>query len=61
VSASLPLCATCRRRPVDPAFKPFCSDRCRLLDLARWIDGDYRIPDEPVRPDPPESDDTPQS
>jgi endogenous inhibitor of DNA gyrase (YacG/DUF329 family) len=51
----------CRRAPVDPAFKPFCSDRCRLLDLARWIDGDYRIPDEPVSPDLPESDDTPQS
>ena len=56
-----PICARCRRRPVEPAFKPFCSERCRLLDLARWIDGDYRIPAEPVSPDSPESDDTPQS
>jgi endogenous inhibitor of DNA gyrase (YacG/DUF329 family) len=46
---------------VDPAVKPFCSERCRLLDLARWIDGDYRVAAEPVSPDPRESDDTPQS
>lgn len=28
-----------------PAF-PFCSERCRLVDLGRWLAGDYRIPDE---------------
>ena len=27
-----------------PSF-PFCSDRCKLVDLGRWIDGDYAIPD----------------
>jgi uncharacterized protein len=26
-----------------PSF-PFCSDRCRLVDLGRWIDGAYVIP-----------------
>ena len=26
---------------------PFCSDRCRLVDLGRWIDGAYAIPDRP--------------
>jgi endogenous inhibitor of DNA gyrase (YacG/DUF329 family) len=51
----------CRRRPVEPASRPFCSERCRLLDLARWIDGDYRIAAEPVSADSPESDDTPQA
>ena len=25
---------------------PFCSDRCRLVDLGRWIDGAYAIPDK---------------
>jgi endogenous inhibitor of DNA gyrase (YacG/DUF329 family) len=25
---------------------PFCSDRCRLVDLGRWIDGVYAIPDK---------------
>lgn len=27
----------------QPAF-PFCSDRCKLIDLGRWIDGNYMIP-----------------
>jgi endogenous inhibitor of DNA gyrase (YacG/DUF329 family) len=26
-----------------PSF-PFCSERCRLVDLGRWIDGSYVIP-----------------
>src|SRR5262249_48168045 len=29
-----------------PSF-PFCSDRCKLIDLGRWIDGDYAIPGTP--------------
>jgi len=60
VSPEAPLCVFCRRRPVDPAFKPFCSERCRLLDLARWVDGEYRAPGEPVSPEPADTDDTPQ-
>ena len=43
-----PLCVFCRRKPVDPAWRPFCSDRCKLQDLARWADGAYRVPGEPV-------------
>ena len=26
-----------------PSF-PFCSERCRLIDLGRWVDGAYVIP-----------------
>ena len=25
---------------------PFCSDRCRLVDLNRWLDGAYQVPAE---------------
>jgi uncharacterized protein len=25
-------------------FRPFCSARCRLIDLGRWLDGAYRVP-----------------
>jgi endogenous inhibitor of DNA gyrase (YacG/DUF329 family) len=46
-----PLCVLCRRHPVDPAWRPFCSRRCKIQDLARWADGTYRVPAEPV-PDP---------
>lgn len=29
---------------------PFCSERCKLLDLGKWLNEDYRI-SEPLRPD----------
>jgi endogenous inhibitor of DNA gyrase (YacG/DUF329 family) len=31
-----------------PSF-PFCSDRCRLIDLGRWMDGSYTIPGPPTQ------------
>ena len=31
---------------MDPASRPFCSERCRLADLGRWLSEDYRVPDE---------------
>jgi hypothetical protein len=32
----------------DNPFLPFCSERCRLLDLGRWLDGDYHVAGEKV-------------
>jgi uncharacterized protein len=42
------LCVLCKKRPIDPVWRPFCSERCKLVDLGRWVDGSYRIPGEPV-------------
>jgi endogenous inhibitor of DNA gyrase (YacG/DUF329 family) len=42
------LCVQCRQRPVDPRWRPFCSERCKMIDLGRWLSGDYRIPTSPV-------------
>jgi len=56
------VCVFCRRHPVQPAWTPFCSERCKLQDLAKWVDGEYRIPAEPVTGEPAdidEDDDTP--
>ena len=25
---------------------PFCSDRCRLIDLGRWLDEAYAVPEK---------------
>jgi len=25
-------------------FRPFCSERCKLIDLGRWFSGTYSIP-----------------
>jgi endogenous inhibitor of DNA gyrase (YacG/DUF329 family) len=29
--------------PKDWPEWPFCSPRCKLIDLGRWLDGSYRI------------------
>lgn len=40
-------CTICGK-PVAPRAEnrayPFCSDRCRLLDLGKWLGEEYRIP-----------------
>jgi endogenous inhibitor of DNA gyrase (YacG/DUF329 family) len=38
------LCPTCKKpvRASDSEF-PFCSERCRLIDLGKWASGDYVI------------------
>lgn len=28
----------------QPRTFPFCSERCKLIDLGRWLDGKYQIP-----------------
>lgn len=37
-------CPTCRKIVLarDPEF-PFCSERCRLIDLGKWASGGYVI------------------
>lgn len=46
------------------AFRPFCSERCRLIDLGNWSLGKYRIEaddkteeetEEPDSPTPPDA------
>lgn len=37
-------CPTCRKLVAkEDEFFPFCSDRCRLIDLGKWASGAYRI------------------
>jgi endogenous inhibitor of DNA gyrase (YacG/DUF329 family) len=40
-------CPTCGNpaiyAPSNP-FRPFCSERCKLIDLGAWADGKYAIP-----------------
>ncbi|MGL6062890.1 MAG: DNA gyrase inhibitor YacG [Bradyrhizobium sp.] len=35
-----PICG----KPADASSKPFCSERCRDVDLNRWLSGSYAIP-----------------
>jgi uncharacterized protein len=42
-------CPTCKR-PVEwsaeSVYRPFCSERCRLIDLGAWFSEQRRIPDD---------------
>lgn len=42
-------CPICRKKVErQNADFPFCSERCRLIDLGNWSDGSYTIAGEPA-------------
>ena len=47
-------CGTCRRatKRAGNKYYPFCSERCQMADLGRWLNEDYRIPDLTTPVDP---------
>jgi uncharacterized protein len=40
MSTGCPICG----KPVETAFRPFCSKRCADVDLQRWLSGRYVVP-----------------
>lgn len=38
------ICSICKTSTVDQRFRPFCSARCKDVDLSRWLTGAYAIP-----------------
>ena len=45
-------CPTCKKqgRWFDGAYGPFCSKRCKLVDLGKWLKEENAI-SEPLRPE----------
>jgi endogenous inhibitor of DNA gyrase (YacG/DUF329 family) len=43
--AKKPACPICGK-PVAAEFRPFCSERCRRIDLDRWLGEAYRVATE---------------
>ncbi|PIT06992.1 DNA gyrase inhibitor YacG [Snodgrassella alvi] len=46
-------CPTCGQSVVwIPAnrFRPFCSERCKLIDLGSWASGNYNLPADENQP-----------
>lgn len=41
-----PQCGRLTFYSVENPFRPFCSERCRMIDLGQWADESYRIPVE---------------
>lgn len=57
VAAPCPRCGAVSEvdesKPLPEHF-PFCSERCRLIDLGKWFGEEYRIAGRAVRPDEPD-------
>ena len=51
-----PICG----KPASDRHKPFCSQRCVTIDLARWLTGAYRVAGEEVPREPPPEGEEPQ-
>ncbi len=49
---SCPICKKDVATGAENGAFPFCSSRCKLVDLGAWLDGSYRIPGEPIAIDP---------
>ena len=56
-TARIVSCPRCRARvkwaPESP-FRPFCSERCKMMDLGGWATESYRVPDVDQEDEPPE-------
>lgn len=54
-------CPTCKTefQQAESDALPFCCERCRTIDLGRWLDEGYGLPavpdpDDDQEPDPPD-------
>ncbi len=44
--APCPYCGQDARLEPDNPWRPFCSERCKMVDLGHWLQEDYAIPAE---------------
>ncbi|OZA10556.1 MAG: DNA gyrase inhibitor YacG [Hydrogenophilales bacterium 17-62-8] len=51
-----PTCDASVNWTAENRWKPFCSERCKLIDLGQWAAEKYRVPAEEQEP---ESEETP--
>lgn len=63
-TVSCPRCGAPVRWSAQSPFRPFCSQRCRLIDLGAWASEEYRVPvadkdEEPAAPSASTKRDTP--
>ncbi len=45
MNVNCPVCGKEARFEGNP-FRPFCSERCKLVDLGNWLSETYRVPDQ---------------
>ena len=46
-------CPTCKKeiQYAGNPYRPFCSERCKLIDLGKWAGGEFRIPSKEKLPE----------
>lgn len=44
VRAPCPQCGGVSVLDTDNPWRPFCCERCKLIDLGQWLQEEYRIP-----------------
>lgn len=50
--ARCPRCGASTRLDAANAWRPFCSERCKLIDLGEWFNEGFTIRGEPVAEEP---------
>ena len=50
-TVSCPHCGAPAAFSAANMWRPFCSERCRLIDLGNWAAENYRMPEAPAKPD----------
>lgn len=48
-TVSCPTCGQAAEYSPQNPFRPFCSERCKLIDLGEWATENYRIPVEELQ------------
>ena len=47
MTVDCPTCGSAVQWDAANAFRPFCSDRCKLIDLGAWASEEHKLPDMP--------------
>lgn len=58
MNVKCPTCGKSSQWSPDNPFRPFCCERCRLIDLGKWADESHRIPSEGAPANDPAHDST---
>jgi endogenous inhibitor of DNA gyrase (YacG/DUF329 family) len=56
MAARCPTCGKALPDPRDPKVAPFCSARCKQIDLGQWLKGAYAVPSDAPVPESYETD-----
>ncbi|MCE5194743.1 MAG: DNA gyrase inhibitor YacG [Nitrospiraceae bacterium] len=44
------ICPICKNQTTweENPWRPFCCEKCKMIDLGKWVLEDYKIPDENI-------------